>query len=492
MIVFRVHEKVLYIAEVLPKSSGNPSISSIKKIEIGKNEAWEDKLYEILPEREKIGFTISDFQTYLFRFDIPSYITEEALTTTILDKAKEISATPLEELASDFSILKSTESANTILFAGTPEKALLSYMHILEKKQTRSTMIIPEIAAEYEVIKQEIEDDAVILYIELEEKTAKLSFFDKYGPFLALAEPIETKTLEKEIENAFKTIKERYNKEVRKIILGGEKGIESDPFDLKPIADIPVIKAEDVVAKAIEEYAIPLEEPKAKYGFYLGIIGAAIASAKERSLNLAKGDSSLTLLFPAKKEDPPAQVADSLTKEEIKTESSPDTASKLRFNPRIPVSKILVITVPLIILGVIGTVAFPYLQQTSNNLLSQKSEQKVVPTPVQQGNPEPSVVATPTPEAIDKTAVSIQVLNGSGKRGAAGTASKVLEEKGYTQVSAGNADTFDYEGLTIAVKKENETLASTLKKDLADDFKTITTETLDEDSKYDAIITVGK
>jgi copper homeostasis protein CutC len=61
---------------------------------------------------------------------------------------------------------------------------------------------------------------------------------------------------------------------------------------------------------------------------------------------------------------------------------------------------------------------------------------------------------TPTPKIlVDKQAVRIKVLNGSGVSGKASAVKEILKEKGYQEILTGNADSFDYEKTEVSVKK---------------------------------------
>ena len=94
---------------------------------------------------------------------------------------------------------------------------------------------------------------------------------------------------------------------------------------------------------------------------------------------------------------------------------------------------------------------------------------------------------------LDRSKLSISVENGSGVAGTAGKAAKVLQDLGYNVVSTGNADNFNYEGVTIQVKDPLSNFVNLLKKDLSGDY-TITSGTSDlaPDSPTDCIIIIGK
>lgn len=102
----------------------------------------------------------------------------------------------------------------------------------------------------------------------------------------------------------------------------------------------------------------------------------------------------------------------------------------------------------------------------------------------------PTVLLSPT---IKKTqTLSVQVLNGSGVKGAAAKLSSGLTSAGYT-VTTGNADAFTYTGVTVNIKKSKSQLLDALKKDLSanDYLVTKSTTTHPESSSTDAVIILG-
>jgi len=94
---------------------------------------------------------------------------------------------------------------------------------------------------------------------------------------------------------------------------------------------------------------------------------------------------------------------------------------------------------------------------------------------------------------LDRSKLSIAIENGSGVEGTAGKAAKILQDLGYNVVSTGNADNFNYDGVTLKVKDPQSNFVNLLKKDLANDY-TITSGTSDlaPDSPTDCLIIIGK
>lgn len=104
--------------------------------------------------------------------------------------------------------------------------------------------------------------------------------------------------------------------------------------------------------------------------------------------------------------------------------------------------------------------------------------------------PSPSVSLSSS--TVKKQNLTVQVLNGSGIKGAAGKLSSALTSAGYT-VSTGNADAFDYTGITINIKKSKSQSLDALKKVLSanDYLVTESTVTYPETSSSDAVIILG-
>jgi hypothetical protein len=114
---------------------------------------------------------------------------------------------------------------------------------------------------------------------------------------------------------------------------------------------------------------------------------------------------------------------------------------------------------------------------------------QVEPTPTLA--PVEEVQATPTP-SINRADLKIQILNGSGVKGAAGEAASFLEEKGYEDIKTGNADAYDYEETVVQIKEDKKDFLDILRADLAENYTLAEeTETLEADSSFDAMVILG-
>ena len=86
----------------------------------------------------------------------------------------------------------------------------------------------------------------------------------------------------------------------------------------------------------------------------------------------------------------------------------------------------------LVLLSIGGFLLFRSPQEKK-----QEDENFVEPTVIQEPTPTPT--PTPTPEPVDRSQISVSVLNGTGIAGEASLLKGKLEEAGYSQIEAGNA-----------------------------------------------------
>lgn len=178
-------------------------------------------------------------------------------------------------------------------------------------------------------------------------------------------------------------------------------------------------------------------------------------------------------LFQKKTDEPQAEVVTP----EISVHRRPSSSRR-----SIMMWAIVIVVASLIAGGIIlavsgGSVVLPTLMST--------------PTPTVTSTPVP----TPTPDvsALDRSTLAVQVLNGSGTPGVAGTMKEFLEEKGYTVKNTGNAQTYDYETTQIFVKAKSKAYLTLLEEDLKESYVLgSSSSTLEDDVTYDVRIIVGK
>ena len=116
------------------------------------------------------------------------------------------------------------------------------------------------------------------------------------------------------------------------------------------------------------------------------------------------------------------------------------------------------------------------------------SQTEITPTPAEEPSP------TEKPQIV-KDKVRIQVVNGTGTPGQAGTAVEVLTKEGYNKdlIKTDNAEEYATTPTTITTRAGFEDVANDIKEILGEKFTDVTIESsqLSEDSEFDIVIVTG-
>ncbi len=140
------------------------------------------------------------------------------------------------------------------------------------------------------------------------------------------------------------------------------------------------------------------------------------------------------------------------------------------------------------------------LSPTPTPLKSSPTPTHLSPTPHKEesgiSTPSSNLTTTPKPtkkaSEMEKISLRIQVLNGSGKKGAAGQGATLLRNAGYNVTSVGNAESFDYVKTVVQLKKSKNQFKETLLKDLSRSYTVDpAVQTLAESASVDAIVIIG-
>lgn len=105
--------------------------------------------------------------------------------------------------------------------------------------------------------------------------------------------------------------------------------------------------------------------------------------------------------------------------------------------------------------------------------------------------PEPS--REPTPEEVARDLYEIEIQNGSGLEGAAGTAQELLEDADFNVSGTANADNYDYTETVIRAKADvSESWLEELQDILGENYTVDSSiEELDEEAESDVVVIVG-
>lgn len=142
----------------------------------------------------------------------------------------------------------------------------------------------------------------------------------------------------------------------------------------------------------------------------------------------------------------------------------------------------LIIIGVAILLGGGGFFAFNAIQ----NQADQEPERVVFDEPTISEAVEEEVVE------FDKADYEINVLNGSGTAGEAGTVQKILEDFDYVVANTDNADSYDYVATEIQAKSDvPKAYLDKLEEELSEYYTIKITDSLSDDDEYDVVVIVG-
>jgi len=146
----------------------------------------------------------------------------------------------------------------------------------------------------------------------------------------------------------------------------------------------------------------------------------------------------------------------------------------------------LVALIVVIILGAMGGGIYYYQSNVASPDVDDQSIAVVTPTIL------PTPTEAPT-EEVDLSALTVEILNGSGKSGLAGTVAIALTDGGFSDATAGNADASNYEETIVSMKADTpKGVYTEINKILGTDYVLeLSEEPLDEDSEYDVSIVLG-
>lgn len=128
-----------------------------------------------------------------------------------------------------------------------------------------------------------------------------------------------------------------------------------------------------------------------------------------------------------------------------------------------------------------------------------KKDGEGISNPSKEEKPKESTKESDTKKANEDKAenivlsdYSVEVLNGSGVAGEAGAVKDLLEKEGFSEISADNADSYDYTDTEVRIKKDIPKKVFDLIKEKLSNYSVVQKEDLSEDNKYDIQIIIGQ
>ena len=107
--------------------------------------------------------------------------------------------------------------------------------------------------------------------------------------------------------------------------------------------------------------------------------------------------------------------------------------------------------------------------------------------------PSPPFSPTQVPEDIvDTETLAIQILNGSGVKGASSHVEEILKQEGFTNTTVGNANSFSYGTTLIQTKNDTPPAIAEKLTSMLENYTVEIGQPLPDESTYDIVIIVGK
>lgn len=125
-----------------------------------------------------------------------------------------------------------------------------------------------------------------------------------------------------------------------------------------------------------------------------------------------------------------------------------------------------------------------------NNQTEQTSITDQKPVPQEPAQAEQS--SQTTQNTIDKSKITIQVLNGNGIRGDAAKVKQILQKDGWIVASSGNAASFKYQNTLVYYKQDQEDIGNAVAETLKNAARQTGMQVSTTLKKYDILVIVGK
>lgn len=184
----------------------------------------------------------------------------------------------------------------------------------------------------------------------------------------------------------------------------------------------------------------------------------------------------------------PTDMEEQSTQSEVAQQGPPQASSfQTPAKAKSSSSKWVIIFIGLLILG--GAGIFFFTKSSGEAIPSPTPSFGVVP--IEEKTNESTPIPTKSPEPINRETVSIEVLNGTGISGEAKLLTDKLKTLGYSDITAGNAETSDNTEATVTFSKTlSQSVQDEIKKELDGFYKTVNIKT-SSTQKSDIVIVTG-
>lgn len=462
------------LLELTPASEGKFTLSrvhegdlphqNLKDAQLIKPKEIAGAINKFIKEEDDLTLILPEAAYFTSRLTLPANSTEETVNATAF---KQLGLSP-DDFFSASKVIKKEAKEWFFIHIAVPKTYIMQYETLLSHLNTPASHVFPESVAAFPILKSAVKGNDVVAYLA---NPTSLIFVDSLGPISSNSLPDE-ENIEKEVIGAVNDFFKQTKEKVKSLVISSSLASHFNKLDVEmtPTSHLLEQKISSIAPQGME--------------------GLSLDTLNPASLGLFLLDPTTTIDLLPQKSQPSTKPQIPLT-EVLKSEAPPQTEAvpPLRTvsgagRPGRNSMKTLLPVIGAFILGCLLTFG-------AMSLLGRGGSSPLVaePTPT----PEPSPTASPTPIAIDRSGLKVRILNGTKTAGLAAKMSDFLKGLGYESVTTGNAQTDTLVKSTLEVKEAKTDIAAGIAGDISPNIPGIEgKDTLDEDSDFDAIITLGQ
>ena len=444
---------------------------------------------------KKISLVIPDKDVFIQRFEME---TTENISQSVIDKAK---FTLPEDIVNYENFYK--EIPGGVLFTAMTLKRISQFTAPFTKNGYDVIFLSSTAFPVYALLKLLLPANESLVYLNYS-NIIQYILIDGNGPLYVSDKKTNAKTISADIKSIIKKIHSEHKLQPKSLVIAGDKSLDLPQEELAAHLEIPVHKISNVISEILISQKITLDTGGIPLLHFDKVLGLLNLSKMTDVPNFAVDLKNLSQSgFPTQTASPPEVVNEEQNVENVEPpmkvtveEIDPDKDVASKTVPIVEETSIVGVPAPLksgssnqkLILVLFIAVAlilfggFILIGQ-GNNSISQIFS-KVTPTPTI--SPSPTLTPVPTIDvSLNKSDISISVLNGTTKSGFAKETKEKLENLKYENITVGNADRDNYDKTVIKAKSDSQKYLPLVINDLGKTYENVVLETLPEDAKSD-------
>lgn len=443
----------------------------------------------------QVCVAVSDKQVFTQRFKLTSVDNQSDISKEVIEEVKKALPYNPSELENFYKVIELPGKEKSILYTATPKTTVVNFSHFFNAFNLTLGFLSSSSYSVYQIIKHAILADSTVLYCSVDKKMAEYYLYDQHGPILVSEKKFGAKTFSNETKSIIEKWASDQKLTVSKIILGGYGSLEIQTQEVSDITGISTEKISDLMDNILQKTKTDFSSGDIPKMLFVNSLGLYFLTKNSSSPNFAKDFKFLPSSTPST-----TQVVSEKDHETIpdntqvtKIDTSIEDTSFVEYKKsnilQFLTSKVFIFITSIIIGFAFFTGAFLLIRK--NNSFTNFFQ----PTP--SGTPVPTIAPTftPTPtidSKLKRSDLKILVQNGTDKTGYAKEIATFLENKGYKDIAKANADKDSYESTEIKIKEAKKNYLPLLKNDLKEKVDASTESNLDETSKFDVVVVLGK